>query len=405
MNVNDALSVTQLNTYIKTLMEGDDFLRSVAIRGEISNFKRHTSGHVYFTLKDERSEISAVMFRGMAERLTFAPRSGMRVTVYGRVSVYETTGKYQVYVNAMVNDGAGVLFEQYMRLLEKLKAEGLFAPERKKPIPAFPKKIGIVTSPTGAAIRDMINVTGRRYPSAELLICPALVQGAEAPADLCRALSMLDVMGECDVIIIGRGGGSMEDLWAFNDEALVRTVAAAKTPIISAVGHETDTTLCDYAADMRAPTPSAAAEQAVPDRMTLMQTVDERAERLERLMVGMINGYASRIESYARHLAALSPDTRIRAMKDRLNAGKAMLDQRMDAVVKQRKLSLSASIGKLEAVNPLAVIKRGYSMTTDENGAVVTTVEGVNEGDGISVLVSDGIINAQVKNARRESEV
>lgn len=404
MNVKDTLSVSQLNGYVKMLMEGDDLLHSVAVSGEISNFKHHSSGHMYFTLKDERSEISAVMFRGSAARLTFAPSNGMRVTVYGSVSVYEASGKYQIYVSAMTSDGAGALYEQFKRLYEALRAEGIFDDAKKKKIPKFPKKIGIITSPTGAAIRDMINVTGRRYPLAEILVCPALVQGVDAPADLCRALALLDAVGGCDVIIIGRGGGSIEDLWAFNDERLVRAVAAANTPIISAVGHETDTTLCDFAADMRAPTPSAAAEQAVPDRRELMQALDGRAELLDRGIERMIEKYRTSLSVRERELSALSPEQRIASMKDRVSRVGQMLDMRIDTLVKNKRLYLSGAVGRLDGVNPLSVLKRGYGMTFDTEGHIVSHVDDVKEGDGISVLVSDGYINARVEGKKSASE-
>ena len=394
---NGALTVTQLNNYIKALMDSDDLLGSVAIRGEISNFKQHSSGHLYFTLKDERSEISAVMFRGRASTLRFRPQSGMMVTVYGQVTVYEATGKYQIYVSIMINDGAGAMYEQYMRLLAKLKAEGLFDTERKKPLPKFPKRIGIVTSPTGAAVRDMINVTGRRYPSAELVISPALVQGADAPADLCRALTLLDTAGDCDVIIIGRGGGSAEDLWAFNDEALVRTVAGCSTPVISAVGHETDTTLCDYAADMRAPTPSAAAEMAVPDSRALLRSVDERSEMLEGRMREMLSAYLTRVEGYGARLKALSPTARLEKDRARVSAAAGMIEARMAAELEKRRLMLSSAVGRLEDVNPLAVLRRGYGMTLDGSGRVVSSVSSLSIGDPITVRLSDGSVSAVVK--------
>ncbi len=392
-----ALTVSQLNSYIKTLMSGDDFLSSVTLRGEISNFKAHSSGHLYFTLKDERSEIQSVMFNGRAQTLKFRPQNGMKVTVYGQVSVYEAAGRYQIYVNAMVNDGAGALYEQYRLLLEKLKAEGLFDEGRKKPLPKFPKRIGIVTSPTGAAVRDMINVTGRRYPSAEVLICPALVQGAEAPADLCRALSLIDTLGECDVIIIGRGGGSAEDLWAFNDEMLVRAVAACNTPIISAVGHETDTTLCDFAADMRAPTPSTAAEMAVPDRISLLHHIDGRGERLDKEMDKLVENYRLRITSAARHVEATSPTARLGAMRREVNAAARLIGVRLDSAIEGKKAMLSGYVSRLEDVNPLAVLKRGYSMTLDGKGVVVTKKAQLALGDDVSVIVSDGCIKARVE--------
>lgn len=397
MEKRGSLSVTQLNGYVKCLMEGDDFLRSVAVSGEISNFKRHSSGHLYFTLKDERSEISAVMFRAQAARLTFPPANGMKVTLFGSVSVYEASGKYQIYVSAVINDGVGALYEQFKRLFEKLKSEGLFDAERKKPIPRFPRRIGIVTSPTGAAVRDMINVTGRRFPSAEILLCPALVQGAEAPADICRALALLDAVGECDVIIVGRGGGSAEDLWAFNDEGLVRAVAAMNTPVISAVGHETDTTLCDYAADMRAPTPSAAAEQAVPDRYALLQSLDGAYLKLEDLLDSRLSACRNALSAYERHLSALSPEARLNNMREKLAGSLKLLDTKMNGLVENRRLCLAGSVGRLESVSPLAVIGRGYAIAMDGEGHTVSRVDGVSVGDELSVRVSDGSIKARVE--------
>ncbi len=400
MNTDKALSVSQLNNYIKMLMESDDVLNYVTIRGEISNFKHHSSGHMYFTLKDEKSEIAAVMFRAAASRLNFAPKSGDKVVAYGKVSVYEVSGKYQVYVSAMTNDGAGALYAEYMRLLEKLLAEGLFEASRKKAIPAFPKRLGIITSPTGAAIRDMINVTGRRYPSAELLICPSSVQGAEAPSELLRSLMLLDEVGECDVIIIGRGGGSAEDLWAFNDEALVRAVAAARTPIISAVGHETDTTLCDYAADLRAPTPSAAAELSVPDRVALMQSIDEKSERMNRAVERMVSKQKASLETYAKQIALASPIEKLETVKGRIKKAEELMSISVLSLLDKKRLLLAKSAGQLEAINPLAVISRGYSVTRDECGRVISSVYAVEPNEKITVTVSDGAIDAVVTGKR-----
>ena len=404
MNTDKILSVSQLNKYIKMLMESDEVLNYVTLRGEISNFKYHSSGHMYFTLKDQESEIAAVMFRGAAARLNFAPKNGMQVTAYGRVSVYEVSGKYQLYVNAMTNDGAGALYAEYLRLLEKLRGEGLFDEERKKPLPRFPRRVGIITSPTGAAIRDMINVTGRRYPAADLVICPATVQGAEAPASLCAALRLLDAVGECDVIIIGRGGGSAEDLWAFNNEELVRAVAAAQTPIISAVGHETDTTLCDFAADKRAPTPSAAAELAVPDREALMQGLDERLDSLDRIMSKRLSELSATVEGLSKQLSLASPSARLDGVASRLTRAREVMDVSIDKLLESRRLMLVSAVGKLEATNPLAVIGRGYSMTRAESGAVVSSVEDVSLGDSISVMVSDGHVDAVVSGIRPQTD-
>lgn len=402
MHTDNALSVSQLNNYIKALMESDDVLGAVTLRGEISNFKLHSSGHMYFTLKDDRSEISAVMFRFAASRLNFAVKNGMRVVVYGKVSVYEATGKYQVYVNAMTADGLGSLYAEYLRLLEKLRGEGLFEQTRKRPIPRFPKRIGIVTSPTGAAIRDMINVTGRRYPCADILLCPSEVQGVQAPASLCRAMSMLNAYGDCDVIIIGRGGGSAEDLWAFNNEDVVRAVAASEIPVISAVGHETDTTLCDFAADLRAPTPSAAAELAVPDRASLLQKNDESAARLERAVMTLIQGYENKLSVAQKKIELGSPSTRIESMSLRIASSRKQMDTVLVSRLESNILRLSSLAGRLDAVNPLAVLSRGYGLIKDENGGVITGADGVNVGQTIDIRVRDGSIRAEVTAVSKE---
>ena len=396
MNTDKALSVSQLNNYIKTLMECDDVLNYVTLRGEISNFKLHSSGHAYFTLKDQHSEIAAVMFRSSAARLDFSPKSGDKVVAYGKVSVYEASGKYQLYVSAMKNDGAGALYAEYLRLLELLRSEGLFDESRKKPIPRFPKKVGIITSPTGAAVRDMINVTGRRFPCADLLICPSAVQGAEAPAELCRALSLLDAAGGCDVIIIGRGGGSAEDLWAFNNEAVVRAVAATETPIISAVGHETDTTLCDFAADMRAPTPSAAAELAVPDRAVLMQNVDELFGRADSVLKGILDSRKNAVENMKKKIMLGSPESRIKLAREKISGGERIIDERMQSILRSGKILLASAVGKLEAINPLAVLARGYGVVKGSQGNVVSSVGDVELGSTVRLLVKDGDITATV---------
>ena len=402
MNTDKALSVSQLNNYIKTLMECDDVLSYVTLRGEISNFKLHSSGHAYFTLKDEHSEIAAVMFRSSAARLDFSPKSGDKVVAYGKVSVYEASGKYQLYVSVMKNDGAGDLYAEYLRLLELLRSEGLFDEARKKPIPRFPKKVGIITSPTGAAVRDMINVTGRRFPCADLLICPSAVQGVEAPGELCRALSLLDAAGECDVIIIGRGGGSAEDLWAFNNEAVVRAVAATNTPIISAVGHETDTTLCDFAADMRAPTPSAAAELAVPDRIALMQSIDEMFLHAYASIKAILTDRKNAVEDMKKKIMLGSPESCIKLAREKIASGERRVSDRMENILRSRKLMLSSAAGKLEAVNPLAVLARGYGVVKGARGEVVSSVDKVGVGDTVRLVLSDGELMATVTDKERD---
>lgn len=395
-NFDNCITVSALNGYIKSLMEFDDFLSSVAVRGEISNFKSNVSGHLYFSLKDEGGTVSAVMFRSAASRLSFRPCDGMKVALYGRISVYEKTGQYQIYVQTMTEDGAGELARAYEQLKRKLEGEGLFAPERKREIPKMPRRIGIVTSPTGAAVRDMINVTGRRYPVADIVLFPSAVQGAEAPAQLTAGIEYFNATGDVDVIIIGRGGGSLEDLWAFNDEGLVRAVAASEIPVISAVGHETDFTLCDFASDLRAPTPSAAAELAVPDVASLRAELARRKEELEQ-------GIKRRIDKKREAVALLERIIKLRSPLSRLDNSRlgiihltSRIEGAMTAHIRDNKSTLSALSARLEAINPLAVLARGYSMIRSEEGAVLSSVTSVREGDRVDVVMSDGKLNATI---------
>lgn len=393
---NRAISVKDLNGYIKTVMERDDFLSSVAVRGEISNCKLHSTGHIYFTLKDEESEISAVMFRSAASRLTFALRNGMKVTVYGSVSVYEKSGKYQIYANAITNDGVGALYAEYERLKAKLAAEGLFDESKKRALPRFPKKIGIITSPTGAAIRDMINVTGRRYRAAELLIYPSLVQGAGAPESLRCGVEYLNADATCDVIIIGRGGGSIEDLWAFNDEALVRAVAASEIPIISAVGHETDFTLCDFAADKRAPTPSAAAELAVPDTRTLLLQMSGYADSLDAAMTDKLRSIKKAIDTDLKMIERSSPEAKLLSNSEKILRLYENIVDKVESKLDKAKLSLAKGAAELAALNPLAVLSRGYGALTDADGALLRGVDGLEADQRIKIYMADGSADATV---------
>ena len=391
-----ALSVTQVNQYVKALIEGDDLLSYVTVRGEISNLKYHTSGHLYFTLKDENAELGAVMFRSSVQGLRFSAKNGMCVTAYGRLSVYEKSGRYQMYVSAMTEEGIGSLRLEYERLYRKLSEEGLFDEARKRPLPRFPKCIGIVTSPTGAAIRDMIQVTGRRYPTAKLLIYPSLVQGAEAPESLCRGLAYLNAEGSADVIIIGRGGGSIEDLWAFNDEALVRAVAASTIPVISAVGHEIDFTLCDFAADQRAPTPSAAAELAVPDKTELLGRVDEMGETLTGTISHRLARYRMQWMQYQNELERLSPENKVRQMRLSLTYKQEELGRTVGQIAQRARMELSRMVTCLDAMNPLAILSRGYSVAETAEGKVVSSVEQLKVGERIRLLLADGEAMAQV---------
>jgi exodeoxyribonuclease VII large subunit len=392
---DNTLTVGELNRYVKMLMDNDALLSAVSVRGEISNLKYHSSGHLYFTLKDGEAEISAVMFRSAAMNLKMVARDGMQVIAFGRVSVYEKGGKCQLYVSAMLDNGIGALQLEYERLKKQLEAEGLFDNDKKRPLPKFPKCIGIITSPTGAAVRDMINVTGRRWPSAKILLYPALVQGEQAPASLCAGLDLLNATEECDVIIIGRGGGSIEDLWAFNDERVVRRVAASEAPIISAVGHETDFTLCDFAADLRAPTPSAAAELAVPDRDEMRIRLDELLGRIENASLRIVNFKREKFSSVAKRLELLSPSGRLAVEKKDLERVKVKLNQGIERIVQKRREALSIYSAKLVAINPLAVLSRGYSYTQREE-TVISSVNQIKSGDVVNIRFADGSASAEI---------
>lgn len=400
----DALSVTEVNRYIKMLINSDDILSSVAVRGEISNLKRHSSGHLYFTLKDESGEIAAVSFRADASRLSFPPRDGMRVVAFGSIDVYERSGKYQLYVRTMIADGVGAMAEAYERLKRKLTAEGLFDKERKRPLPRFPECVGVITAPTGAAIRDIINVTGRRFPQAKLLIYPSLVQGADAPGSLLEGLEILNAYGECDVIIIGRGGGSAEDLWAFNDEALVRAVAASKTPVISAVGHETDFTLCDFAADMRAPTPSAAAEIAVPDKEELKSRLGNASDRIYGSVKNALDRRRRLTEMYEKAVAARSPQEKLARIRERIDFLGKSLNVTVDGKIGALRSEYSALVSGLEALSPLAVLGRGYGIVMDGKGRTVADAEKLTEGQRVEILMRDGKATAEIIDKELKTE-
>lgn len=405
MNSNQnmpALTVTDLNRYIKALIGGDEILSAVAIRGEISNFKAHSSGHLYFTLKDGGAEIAAVMFRGDASRMNFRPADGMRVLVYGNVDVYEKSGRIQVYVRTMLADGVGAMAIAYERLKKKLEAEGLFASERKKPLPDYPSCIGVITAPTGAAIRDILNITGRRYPQAKILLYPSLVQGADAPASLCAGLAYFNADRSCDVIILGRGGGSVEDLWAFNDETLARAVAASQIPVISAVGHETDFTLCDFVADKRAPTPSAAAELAVPDCSELARRVAARGDSMEQRMLRLIRERRNTVLTQSRALSLLSPEGKLNRMRQQTEHGAETLDRLIRRLLERDTARLRSSAQRLEALSPLAVLNRGYSALQNAEGRIVRSAEQLSVGDRVELILADGYAETEIRSVRRK---
>lgn len=399
------LSVGQLNEYIKMLMDGNPLLGDIFIRGEISNFTNHyKTGHFYFSLKDETALVRAVMFRSYAVRVAFAPENGMKVIVHGRVSAFPRDGQYQIYVDELLPDGVGALYMAYEQLRQKLEAEGLFDPSRKRSLPPYPARIGIITSPTGAAVRDMIQILGRRFPAADVILYPALVQGTGATESLINGLGVFAGKISVDLIIIGRGGGSAEDLWAFNNENLARAVAASPVPVISAVGHETDVTICDFAADLRAPTPSAAAELAVPVATELQQALDAVAQRLSVLMRGRIEKNQAKLSLLATADVLRSPR---RYLEDRIMAV-AFLEQRLHqstaAMTARARAELAALGAQLSALNPLYVLGRGYAAVFDENGQPVTKGKNLAAGQNLHIRFSDYTADATVTGIR-ESEL
>ncbi len=397
------LSVTELNEFLKMLMESNPLLSHVTVRGEISNFKAHGSGHLYLTLKDSEGQLRAVMFRGNAMRLQFRPEDGMRVLARGRISVYGATGQYQLYIDDLQPDGAGALALRFEELKRRLAADGLFDADRKKPLPAFPTRIGVITSPTGAAVQDIMSILGRRFPSAEVILFPSAVQGVDAPQELCMGVEFFSAARICDVIIIGRGGGSIEDLWAFNDEGLARAIAACPIPVISAVGHETDFTICDFAADRRAPTPSAAAELAVPDRRELLLQLEGTAARMGTLM----GGYLAREKRYLKQLSGAAvlqkPERLFDALRMRVSEREARLERGIDRYTENAKKTMTALCGKLEVLNPLAVLARGYAAVGNGEHVIVRAAD-VASGDRLQIRFSDGIVHATAENEKGNAE-
>ena len=397
------LTVSQLNEYVKMLMDSNPILKNVWIKGEISNFKNHYStGHFYFSLKDDSAIVRAVMFRSYAQKVQFAPRDGMKVLIHGRVSSFVRDGQYQIYADEIVPDGIGSLYLAFEQLKSRLAERGLFDESRKKPLPRYPERIGIVTSPTGAAIQDMLNILGRRFPCAEIVIYPAQVQGAEAPPQLIRGIEYFNGNRSADVIIIGRGGGSAEDLWAFNDERLALCIAASEIPVISAVGHESDFTICDFVADRRAPTPSAAAELAVPDGNELMRRLEAVANKLGATLLQKIQNGKNNLK-YLRESGVLSSAAPLLSEK---RMGLLYLARQMDTdmnnVVRLSATGLSSVAARLESLNPLSVLSRGYSVTSDAEGNAIRSVSDVKQNDEISIRVKDGKIKAVVKSINKE---
>ncbi len=392
------LKVSQLNFYMKSLLDNDHNLQCLLLEGEISNLTDHySSGHIYFSLKDEKSVVKAVMFSYAAKNLKFKPLNGMKVLIRGRVSIYEPSGQYQVYVEDMQPDGVGALALQFEQLKEKLTKEGLFEKQHKKPIPQFPQTIGVITSPTGAAVRDILNILSRRFPCADVVMCPVLVQGDSALAQLCDAVRMFSLNKIADVIIIGRGGGSQEDLWAFNDENLAREIYNCPTPIISAVGHETDFTICDFVSDLRAPTPSAAAELAVPDKSELLSSLDAQRQYIYSIVDRKLLSLEKSLCNTSRLLSAYSPQKTIEEYCESMLDISSRLQTLSSHVIDNNTRKLSQTASKLSALNPASVLMRGYSYITDDNGKTVFSVNDVTCGDKLHITLKDGDISAVVE--------
>lgn len=390
--LNEILTVSQLNRYVKSLLDGDFRLRDLFLRGEISNYTRHyRSGHLYFTLKEGGSAVKAVMFAGYAQELAFEPENGMAVILRCSVSLYERDGSYQIYVYEMQPDGRGALQVAFEQLYRKLQVQGLFDETNKKPIPRFAQRIGVVTSETGAALQDILNILSRRCPMAQVVFAPALVQGREAPDSLIAALQALDEWGKCDVIIIGRGGGSMEDLWCFNDERLVRQIVACHTPIISAVGHETDFTLCDYAADLRAPTPSAAAELASVKMEQLEERLEILADRTKRAAGHYLAQKEQQLQRLSLQLTHLTPERRLQEYAEKLQNLWNMIQSSEKSVIIKKQEALRLQSARLQALDPMARLAGGYSMVL-KDGRVLSSIQQVQEGDHLQVRLHDGTL-------------
>ncbi len=393
------LSVTEVNHYVKQLLDTDPLLSRVTVRGEISNYKMYPSGHHYFTLKDAESSLRCVMFRSAAARLRFRPENGMAVTGSGRISVFPRDGAYQFYVEALHPEGAGDLQVAFAQLKEKLEKEGLFDPAHKKPLPRYPGRIAVITSSAGAAVRDIIRVLGKRWPLAEVLVLPVRVQGTEAPAEIVGALQYANRWKLADLIITGRGGGSMEDLWAFNDERVARAIFASKLPVISAVGHEPDVTIADFVADLRAATPSNAAELAVPDMQELLEQLSDREQRLERSMEKQLRQFRKRLEELEKRPVLCSPAAYLdqkRMELDLLHSRLLSAAENRIAAARRAEIALAA---KLDALSPLKVLARGYSLATDDAGELIRNAAQVAAGDRVHLRLEKGSLDCQVLEA------
>lgn len=395
-------TVKQVNSYIKNMFTQDFMLNRIYVKGEVSNCKYHTSGHIYFSLKDESGTIACVMFAGQRGGLSFHMREGQQIIVLGSVNVYERTGSYQLYAQEIRLDGEGTLYEKYQMLKQELEEMGMFAPEYKKAIPRYAKRIGVVTAATGAAVRDIMNISARRNPYVQLLLYPAQVQGEGAKESIVRGIRMLETKN-VDVIIVGRGGGSIEDLWAFNDECVARAIFDCQVPVISAVGHETDVTIADYVADLRAPTPSAAAELAVWDYRQLQGYLDECRLRMNRSMTGTIRINRLRLKELDVRLSYLHPRHKLQDQQQRLIELEEELRTLMRDRVKEARHRLAIQIEKVNGLSPVRKLNQGFAYVEEADGGVVKSIRQVEKGDELTVYVTDGLIRTSVKAVQKKT--
>jgi exodeoxyribonuclease VII large subunit len=390
-------TITEITQYLRELLTEDQQLQDVWVQGEISNFSRPSSGHLYFTLKDAGCALRCVMWRSAAMRLSQAPRDGESVEVHGKIDIYEAQGQYQLYADLLRPFGEGALYQEFMRLKSRLEAEGLFAAERKRPIPRWPRCIGIVTSPTGAALRDILNTLRRRYPLTEVVVAPTAVQGEEAPPGIVSALEALNRLVKPDVILLARGGGSMEDLWAFNDERVARAMAASQAPIVSGVGHETDFTIADFVSDLRAPTPTASAELVTPNKEDLLDLLDNLVSRQGRAIHALLTGLRLHLQRLDNRLVFLSPQARIRSDRQRLDEYAYRLQLGCQHHLLFQRTRLQNLEGRLHTLNPTAVLQRGYAIVSRADGSVVRNTNQVRADDLLDVQVSDGTFSVTVQ--------
>lgn len=390
------LTVTELNTLVKGILEEDPALQNVCIRGEISNYKLYPSGHHYFSLKDAESAIRCVLFKGNAFSLRFRPENGMSVLAVGKVSLYPRDGSYQFYCTRLLPDGAGDLSVAFEQLKQKLFQEGLFDPAHKKPLPAYPHRIGIVTSPAGAAVHDMLRILGKRYPLSKVILLPVRVQGSEAPAEISRAIDYANRDGLCDVLIVGRGGGSIEDLWAFNEEAVSRAIYRSAIPVVSAVGHEPDVVISDFTADLRAATPSNAAELVAPDQIKLRNTLLAIRKQMNTAVIRNVSEKRRKLQTFAAHPLLRSPESYFQERRLRLDLARGELQRAGTGILQEKRRELVRLGAALDAMSPLKVLSRGFSMTAGKDGTMIRSVRDVREGEEIRVQLQDGSLKAEV---------